>query len=183
MEDRKTVLIRTDGNPDIATGHLMRCLSIASALRELGGAGGVCPRGSGVRRPARFFFEKENFPCPCPAYGLSEAGRGASGPEAAAGKRRCRAEGRTLPLSSDRLLLCDAAVSGGAQEAPFRPLIWMDLRAFDCPADLVINYDFPAAPGFLFSGGQDAAGRAVHAPSQPVFRGLPRRFGSGWEAF
>lgn len=34
MESRKLVYIRTDGNEKIATGHLMRCLSIARALRE-----------------------------------------------------------------------------------------------------------------------------------------------------
>lgn len=34
MESRKLVYIRTDGNETIATGHLMRCLSIARALRE-----------------------------------------------------------------------------------------------------------------------------------------------------
>lgn len=34
---RGTVYIRTDMNPVIATGHVMRCLSIADAIREQGG--------------------------------------------------------------------------------------------------------------------------------------------------
>ena len=32
----KTVWIRADGNSHVATGHLMRCLSICSALKEMG---------------------------------------------------------------------------------------------------------------------------------------------------
>lgn len=31
---KKGILIRTDGNQEIATGHLMRCLSVAQALKE-----------------------------------------------------------------------------------------------------------------------------------------------------
>ena len=34
MNTEKSILIRTDGNQDIAAGHLMRCLSIAQALHE-----------------------------------------------------------------------------------------------------------------------------------------------------
>ena len=34
MNTEKSILIRTDGNKDIAAGHLMRCLSIAQALHE-----------------------------------------------------------------------------------------------------------------------------------------------------
>ncbi len=34
MNTEKSILIRTDGNEDIAAGHLMRCLSIAQALHE-----------------------------------------------------------------------------------------------------------------------------------------------------
>ena len=31
---KKGILIRADGNQEIATGHLMRCLSVAQALKE-----------------------------------------------------------------------------------------------------------------------------------------------------
>ena len=38
MESHPLVYIRTDGNETIATGHLMRCLSIARALKKRGAA-------------------------------------------------------------------------------------------------------------------------------------------------
>ena len=62
MEDRKTVLIRADGNPDIATGHLMRCLSIAEALREQGAQAEFAvadPVSAGLL--ASFWEEKEEI--------------------------------------------------------------------------------------------------------------------------
>jgi len=33
---QKMILFRADGNPQIGSGHIMRCLSLADALRELG---------------------------------------------------------------------------------------------------------------------------------------------------
>lgn len=36
METDRSVFIRTDGNAQIASGHLMRCISIANACRKLG---------------------------------------------------------------------------------------------------------------------------------------------------
>ncbi len=34
---KKRVYIRADMNPQIATGHIRRCLAISDAVRELGG--------------------------------------------------------------------------------------------------------------------------------------------------
>ena len=62
MGTAKTVLIRTDGNPDIATGHLMRCLSIACALRELGAQAEFAVSGEISRRLLFSFFEEKPFP-------------------------------------------------------------------------------------------------------------------------
>ena len=63
MEDRKTVLIRTDGNPDIATGHLMRCpfhrFCAAGAGRAQAEFALADPVSAGLLAS---FFEKENFP-------------------------------------------------------------------------------------------------------------------------
>ena len=58
-----------------------------------------------------------------------------------------------------------------------------DLMAFDCPADLVVNYDFLPPRDFYSKAGQDACWEAGIPPFAASFAGLPRHFGNRWAAF
>ncbi|MCD8326608.1 MAG: UDP-2,4-diacetamido-2,4,6-trideoxy-beta-L-altropyranose hydrolase [Lachnospiraceae bacterium] len=59
MTDKRKIYIRADGNGEIGMGHVMRCLSIAAAVREEGGS--VCFLLAG--HDAREAVEKEGFAC------------------------------------------------------------------------------------------------------------------------
>ena len=63
---KKGILIRTDGNQEIATGHLMRCLSVAQALKErnLPVLFAVADHNSGQLLRS-FMAGGENFPVIC----------------------------------------------------------------------------------------------------------------------
>lgn len=175
MEDRKTVLIRADGNPDIATGHLMRCLSIAEALREQGAQAEFAvadPVSAGLL--ASFWEEKEAFPVHVlhTDYRKPDAELPAlerlleNGPAGQAGGRfRC-------------LLIDSYFVTPPYLEELRRllPTAYLDdLMAFDCPADLVVNYDFLPPRDFYSKAGRTLLG-GRYTPLRSQFCGLTPAF-------
>ena len=166
------IYIRADGNTEIATGHLVRCLSVARALKkEQQAAGTTFTDSDGF--PITFlvsdqeskallcgFFDcKEEFP-----VRILETARYDDPerelPELLALIDRCEPSHVHAPASSGAFL----PVSGTALPSAAKPVLLVDsyfvteryflslknhvtlvylddLRAFDYPVDLVINYD------------------------------------------
>ena len=185
MKAGRTILIYTDGNTDIATGHLMRCLSVACALRELGGRAEFAVSDEASADLLASFFPKGNgFPVhilhadyrkPETALGgltrlLSHSPDGPAFSPAPDGPKQ---------ESFFALLIDSYFVTQDFLEA-LRPLVKTayidDLYAFDYPADLVINYDFAPPEHFYSKAGKALLGcgftplRAQFSGLTPVFR-------------
>ncbi|HJC57245.1 MAG TPA: UDP-2,4-diacetamido-2,4,6-trideoxy-beta-L-altropyranose hydrolase [Candidatus Eisenbergiella intestinipullorum] len=162
MGTAKTVLIRTDGNPDIATGHLMRCLSIACALRELGAQAEFAVSDEISRRLLFSFFEEEPFP----VHVLHSDFRR---PESELPSLK------KLLLHGPSCLLIDSYFITQPYLEALRPLIPTayldDLCAFDYPVDLVINYDFAPPADFYRLAGKKLLG-CRYTPLRAQFSGL-----------
>lgn len=139
MNHPPSILIRADGNPDIATGHLMRTLSIALALRERGAAVTFAVSDNVSADLLFSFFPAGIF---FPVFVLHSDYR----------KPETETETlKTLPClgeSDDCLLLVDSYFVTPSYLTALRQLGRVayldDLNSFDYPVDCVINYD--AAP-------------------------------------
>lgn len=170
MEKQKKILIRADGNPYIATGHLMRCLSIASALRRAGASVSFAVADEvSARLLSSFCPEKD----PYPIHILDSDYRHPDSELDAL---------RSLLLSPggtgfDCLLIDSYFVTPGYLEA-LRPLLRTayidDLYSFDYPVDLIINYDF-APPEDFYKNAADRLLGPSFTPLRPQFRGLSYR--------
>lgn len=164
MGIKKSILIRTDGNPDIATGHLMRCLSVAQALhdKEVSVFFAVADEVSaGLLRS--FFQSGEEFPI----YPLHT-------------DYRCP-ESESAPLSS---LLSEIAIGGILVDSYFITPAYLemlkcrtrtayidDLYSFDYPVDLLINYDAVVSPAFYHKAEWTLFGPA-YTPLRKQFAGI-----------
>lgn len=191
----KAVLIYADGNTDIATGHLMRCLSVACALQALGGrAEFAVSDETSADLLASFFPKKSSFPIhvlhadyrkPETALGgltrlLSYSPDGpAFSPAADGPKQESFLQERFFAEQFPALLIDSYFVTQDFLEA-LRSLVKTayidDLYAFDYPADLVINYDFAPPEHFYSKAGKALLGcgftplRAQFSGLTPVFR-------------
>lgn len=164
MHIKKSILIRTDGNPDIATGHLMRCLSVAQALRdkEVPVFFAVADEVSaGLLR--NFFRFEEEFPI----YLLHT-------------DYRCP-ESEAAPLSS---LFSKTAIGGILVDSYFITPAYLemlkdkagtayidDLYSFDYPVDLLINYDAVVPSAFYHKAERTLFGLA-YTPLRKQFAGI-----------
>lgn len=183
----KAVLIYADGNTDIATGHLMRCLSVACALQALGGrAEFAVTDETSADLLASFFPKKSSFPIHVlhADYRKPETALG--------GLTRLLTRGPALSPASDgprqesfpakrfsALLIDSYFVTQDFLEA-LRSMVKTayidDLYAFDYPADLVVNYDFAPPEHFYSRAGKALLGygftplRAQFSGLTPVFR-------------
>ena len=178
MKEHRAILIYADGNPDIATGHLMRCLSIADALRSLGADAefAVSDETSRVLLSS-FFREEEGYPI----HVLHADYRKPEGSLAALTRLLDGGHPvRPVPGSRFCCLLIDSYFVTEAFLEALRPLVRTafldDLYAFDYPVDLVINYDFAPPESFYTKAGKKLLGcrftplRAQFAGLSPVFR-------------
>ena len=191
----KAVLIYADGNTDIATGHLMRCLSVACALQALGGrAEFAVSDETSADLLASFFPKKSSFPIhvlhadyrkPETALGgltrlLSYSPDGpAFSPAADGPKQKSFLQERFFAEQFSALLIDSYFVTQDFLEA-LRSMVKTayidDLYAFDYPADLVINYDFAPPEQFYSKAGKALLGcrfaplRAQFSGLTPVFR-------------
>ena len=187
MKAGRTILIYTDGNTDIATGHLMRCLSVACALQALGGrAEFAVSDETSADLLASFFPKKSSFPIHVlhADYRKPETALGgltrllSRGPALSPASDGPRQESFTAKRFS-ALLIDSYFVTQDFLEA-LRSMVKTayidDLYAFDYPADLVINYDFAPPEHFYSKAGKALLGcrfaplRAQFSGLTPVFR-------------
>ena len=178
----KAVLIYADGNTDIATGHLMRCLSVACALRELGGRAEFAVSDEASADLLASFFPKGNgFPVHIlhADYRKPETALKALTQLLTRGPAPSPASDGPEQKSFSALLIDSYFVTQDFLEA-LRSMVKTayidDLYAFDYPVDLVINYDFAPPERFYSKAGKALLGcgftplRAQFSGLTPVFR-------------
>lgn len=161
---KKGILIRTDGNQEIATGHLMRCLSVAQALRELNipVLFAVADENSGQLIRSFMAADKE-FPVICLHTDYRNP--------AAELDRLCAA----IFQNNIGCVLIDsyfvsAAYLEGLHKAAKTAYI-DDICSFDYPVDLIINYDADPPADFYRKCRYKLLGLS-YTPLREQFRGL-----------
>ena len=181
------IYIRADGNTEIATGHFVRCLSIARALKkELQTAGTIVtdPNESPITflvsdqeskaLLSGFFDCKEEFP-----VRILETARyddlEAELPELISLVNKCKA--------SKPVLLVDSYFVTESYFLSLKDhvtLVYLDdLRSFDYPVDLVVNYDILTSETQQeYEHSYTRAGRRLlggaYAPLRPQFQSAGR---------
>lgn len=160
------IIIRTDANKKIATGHLMRCLSIAAALRELGvQTAFACAAGSelSAARAAGFAmheldsnYDRLDGELPQLTALVKKLGAGA--------------------VLVDSYFVSEKYLSG--LRAVTAVAYMDDLNAFRYPCNMLVNYNCYAEK--LGYERQYAAGTKLllgckYAPLRAQFAGLPAR--------
>lgn len=160
MGTGKVIFIRADANEQIASGHIMRCLTIAGALRRQGHSVTflVSDHDSGnaltIRGEASFLCLESNYKC------LEEE------------------LPMLLPLLSERkpdVFLLDSYFASARYMEAVRKLCRLvyldDLQQFSYPVDLVINYDLTADASFY--GDTPALLGASYTPLREQFLSVP----------
>lgn len=132
------IFFRTDGNREIATGHIMRCLTLARACKKKGASVRfvVSDEESVSLLQERFLYDEE-FPVCCLHGNYREMTA-----EAPVLTSLLKTEGgrETKPwLFIDSYFTSPAYFS--MLSPYFRTAYLDDLRSFDCGVDLVVNYD------------------------------------------
>ena len=156
------ILFRADGNPDIGTGHIMRCLSLADALQEQGGEITFITAESYFQR----LIQTRGYPCTVlgTAYDRMEEELSIFLP--------------IIERERPELVILDSYfVTPQYMEAVKRtvPLLYTDdLNLFDYPVDIVVNYniygpDVPYPQNKMYLLGPQ------YAPLRKEFQGLSQR--------
>lgn len=171
MESHKLVYIRTDGNETIATGHLMRCLTIARALekREAHPVFMVSDTTS-ISVLRGMMTPQERNRNAFPVIHLQTDYRE---PE-----KELPAVQNILSSHAASYLLVDSYFVTehylSSLEQLCRVAYLDDLQAFDYPVSLVINYDLFVNDGFYKSAKQILAG-GTYTPLREQFSLCPYR--------
>lgn len=169
MESGELVYLRTDGNETIATGHLMRCLSIARALR----ARNAMPvfllsDETSVSLLQKMMTPDERAERAFPIVHLQTDYRD---PE-----QEIPVMQKILASHSSSYLLIDSYFVTGHYLSAMKQLCRVayldDLQTFDYPVDLVINYDIIVNTGFYQNAGKIFAGGA-YTPLREQFSQSP----------
>ena len=139
MESHPLVYIRTDGNETIATGHLMRCLSIARALKKRGAAVAfLVSDDTSASILQKMYSPDEIADHSFPILELRTDYRSLD--------REIQTMQGILSSHNVACLLVDSYFATPEYLDILRQICKVayldDLQAFDCPASLVINYDF-----------------------------------------
>lgn len=156
------VLIRVDGNHQIGTGHIMRCLSLADALREQGGKITFVTAEPYFQR----LIQTRGYPCTVlgTAYDRMEEELPVFLP--------------ILEWERPELVILDSYfVTPQYMEAIrniSRLLYIDDLNAFDYPADAVVNYNI-YGPELPYPQNKTYFLGPQYAPLRKEFQGLGRR--------
>lgn len=176
MGTHQLIYIRTDGNKEIASGHLTRCLSVAIACRQLGMdvhflvsdeeslslLGDIC----------------ENWNSPFPASMLQTARYNHLEQELP--KLVALLSSQTPEKPAKPVILLDSYFVTESYLSALRPLAKVayldDLQLFDYPVDLLINYDvipdskLVSFQSFYKNAGQLLLG-AAYTPLRSQFQG------------
>lgn len=160
MSISKTIFIRADANSHIASGHIMRCLTIAGALRRQGCkvtfliSDADSEKALALRGESSFLCLHGNY------QNLEE--------ELPA----------LLPLLQEKkpdCFLLDSYFASALYMSSVRnycKLAYLDdLQAFDYPADLIINYDLTANASMY--GNTPSLTGASYTPLREQFRSVP----------
>ncbi len=134
------IYFRTDGNNKIATGHVMRCLSIARACAK---------RGAGIKfivsdsQSLALMQERFTVPREFEIYCLNSDYTNLR--EELPFLRSLAAQDKTGTAGIKPWIFIDSYYATPSYllslRETFRVAYLDDLRSFDCPVDLVINYD------------------------------------------
>lgn len=155
-------LIRVDGNPKIAAGHIMRCLSLADALQEQGGEITFITAESYFQR----LIQTRGYPCTVlgTAYDRMEEELSIFLP--------------IIERERPELVILDSYfVTPQYMEAIrniSRLLYIDDLNAFDYPADAVVNYNI-YGPELPYPQNKTYFLGPQYAPLRKEFQGLSQR--------
>lgn len=156
MESRPLVYIRTDGNETIATGHLMRCLSIARALKKRNALPVfILSDTTSISLLQNMMTQKERTEG---AFLIIHLQTDYRNPE-----QEISVLQNILTRHTASYLLVDSYFVTKNYFDSLRQLCRIayidDLQAFDYPVNLVINYDLIVNTGFyksaelIFAGG------------------------------
>lgn len=164
MTDDRCIFIRTDGNPDIANGHLMRCLSVARALADddIRVVFGVSDRVS-EELLSSFLDPGETF-----EIAVLQTDYRIQADETALLEPVLKAHNAGCILVDSYFVTRKylLALRGLARTAYID-----DLTAFDYPVDLVVNYDAAPDPAFYRSAERKLLGSS-YTPLRSQFQGL-----------
>lgn len=155
-------LIRVDGNPKIAAGHIMRCLSLADALQEQGGEITFITAEPYFQR----LIQTRGYPCTVlgTAYDRMEEELSIFLP--------------IIERERPELVILDSYfVTSQYMEAIrniSRLLYIDDLNAFDYPADAVVNYNI-YGPELPYPQNKTYFLGPQYAPLRKEFQGLSQR--------
>lgn len=182
MGVNRVIYIRTDGNSQIASGHLMRCLSIARACKALGMT--VYFLVSDKESASLFtslLTEKETFPVLClktAVYNDMEQELPELLTLLSDGANIVMSNFSTKDLVSTNILVDSYYVTEKYLTAlrPFAKTAYLDdLQLFDYPVDLLINYDvIPDSAMDFYKAAYQNAGKlllgASYAPLRSQFQ-------------
>lgn len=157
MESRELVYLRTDGNEAIATGHLMRCLSIARALRTQNAIPVfILSDETSISLLQKMMTEEERTKRAFPIIHIQANYQDL--------EQEIPTMQKILSSHSISYLLVDSYFVTRRYLAAMKQLCRVayldDLQAFDYPVNLVINYDIIVDTGFYKNAGKVFAGGA-----------------------
>ncbi len=160
------VYFRTDGNEEIATGHIMRCLSIARACASL---------SMGVRflvsdeNSVSILKERFAFPDEFPAICLHSDYQAPEKELPALKKVLKEAPDADVKLFVDSYFVTEAYLAALQKYCPTAYLD--DLLAFDYPVDFIVNYDMEEEPACYRKAAHRLTG-AAYTPLREQFQNV-----------
>lgn len=159
------VYFRTDGNEEIATGHIMRCLSIARACTALSMDARflVSDEKSTALLEERFSFPME-FPIICLHSNYQEPEK-----ELPSLRSVLKAASGPFCLFIDSYFVTETYLSELQKLCPVAYLD--DLLAFDYPVELIVNYDVKKEPACYHKAAHRLTG-AAYTPLREQFQNV-----------
>ncbi len=160
------IYFRTDGNEEIATGHIMRCLSIARACASLSmKVRFLVSDEKSVSLLEERFASPAEFPVIC----LHSNYRSPEQELSILKKILKETPEPAVRLFIDSYFVTEAYLSGLRELCP---VIYLDdLLAFDYPADMIINYDVTEEPACYHRADRRLTG-AAYTPLREQFRNV-----------